>query len=98
MRSEKCDRKAKRLEKWNHKIYHKACKALAAFYVLRRATSVNTDRIDDIFRSSLVGTSSYNGLKIDCSNPNALTYEDLEEFKNHLKSQLSTKELEFRIK
>ena len=84
-------------EEPNLKIYHKACKALAAFYVLRRATSTTTDRIDDIFRNCLGGTLAYTGLKLDCKSPGALRDADLEDFKSYLSGLLSTKELKFTI-
>ena len=77
--------------------YHKICKALAAFYVLRRATSNDTDRIDDIFRSCMKGTETFQGLNLNCNAPIALTNKDFIDFKNHLKGLLSTNQLDFNI-
>lgn len=78
-------------------IFHQACKAIAAFYVLRRATTNGTDRIDDKYRECLIGTSSYSGLNLDFKNPKKLSQDDLESFKIHLKTCLSSSNLNFTI-
>ena len=85
---------------WNTsevKYFHTACKALAAFYVLRRATSNTTDRIDDIFRSTMVGTDTYKGLELKYKAPESLEEADIVDLKNHLKSNLKSSGLDFTL-
>ena len=79
------------------KLFLKACKAIAAFYVLRRSTSSTTERIDDIFRNTLAGTNLYSGLNLMNRPPSDLNESDLEDFKTFLKTELSTKNLDFGI-
>jgi uncharacterized protein with ParB-like and HNH nuclease domain len=74
----------------NRKLFHKACKAITAFYVLRRSTTVTTDRIDTIFRSCMVGTETFNGFELNYEKPQPLKEADLQNLKNHLKSNLKS--------
>ena len=79
-------------------IYHSACKALAAFYVLRRATTTGTAGIDDIFRSCLNGkNSSFSGLMLNNDAPTDLQITQLNDFKEHLRSSLSSPQFSFSL-
>ena len=79
-------------------IYHSACKALAAFYVLRRATTTGTAGIDDIFRSCLNGKNrSFSGLMLNNDAPTDLQISQLNDFKEHLKSSLSSPQFSFNL-
>lgn len=78
-------------------LFHDACKAITAFYVLRRATSYSTDRIDEIFRDCMSDNGAFSGLELKHASPKKLEKSDLENFKNYLKSNLSSSNLEFTI-
>lgn len=85
---------------WNsnyRKLYHKACRVITAFYVLRRATTDTTERIDDIFRSCLTQDDEFRGFELNFKNPENLTDDRLNEFKIFLKTKLNSSKFEFNL-